>query len=149
MIVQGNPPTLLLLLFPLHRKRLENDKLMMATALSSKDRVVEYNWVPIKSEAAASAAGDEKDKQIEALQLTMRQMGARMMQRDLRRDEAEMKWFNMDATFSVMTADRDMAIMHFDVAEMHRKRLEMEKAIRTLCRARIGLLQPGLARRFQ
>ncbi|KAL1617664.1 hypothetical protein SLS54_007668 [Diplodia seriata] len=86
----------------------------------------------IKSEAAATAAEDvEKDKQIEDLRVTMRQMEARMTLSDLRREEAEMKWFNMDATFSVMTADRDMAIMHFDVAEMHRKRLEKEKAMMT------------------
>ncbi|KAL1640696.1 hypothetical protein SLS58_006710 [Diplodia intermedia] len=82
----------------------------------------------VKSEAAGTAAGDEKDKEIAALRASMVKMKKEMMQKDLRVDEAEMKWFNMDATFAVMTADRDMHIMHFDVAEMHRKRLEKEKA---------------------
>lgn len=90
---------------------------------------------PVRGSAMVNysqSSADQKEKEVadlrEEVKMVKKVAQEQLMEKQKQIDATEMKWFDMDATLSVVATDRDMFKMYWEVAEIYKKRLERENS---------------------
>lgn len=75
---------------------------------------------------------NEKEKEVadlrDEVKMVKKIAQEKLLEKQKQIDAIEMKWFDMDATLSVVATDRDMFKMYWEMAETYKKHLERENS---------------------
>ncbi|KAB2580235.1 hypothetical protein DBV05_g1150 [Lasiodiplodia theobromae] len=111
------------------------EHIVKATELLRAEKMRPPQVQPVRGSAMANynqSPADQKEKEVadlrEEVKTAKKAAQEQLMEKQKQIDAMEMKWFDMDATLSVVATDRDMFKMYWEVAEIYKTRLERENS---------------------
>ncbi|KAF9632198.1 hypothetical protein BFW01_g3060 [Lasiodiplodia theobromae] len=111
------------------------EHIVKATELLRAEKMRPPQVQPVRGSAMANynqSPTNQKEKEVadlrEEVKTAKKAAQEQLMEKQKQIDAMEMKWFDMDATLSVVATDRDMFKMYWEVAEIYKTRLERENS---------------------